>query len=60
MSALAIAAAALAVDDVAMEIERIEGAGWRAQGLTLSLAFDGEIARARLKVARLEFSVHRA
>jgi hypothetical protein len=53
VSALAIAAAALAVDDVAMEIERIEGAGWRAQGLTLSLAFDGEIARARLKVARL-------
>jgi hypothetical protein len=53
LGALAIASAVLAVDDVAMEIGRIEGAGWRAQGLTLSIAFVEGAMRARVKVAEL-------
>jgi hypothetical protein len=53
LGALAVTSVVLAVDDLAMEIERIEGAGWRAQGLMLSIAFDGDALRARLKVARL-------
>lgn len=53
VAALAVTRGALAVDGLQLSIERIDGAGWRAQNLAASVSFNDEGVRAQLRIARL-------
>jgi hypothetical protein len=54
--ALSIVGAVSAVDDVTVEIERVEGAGWSAEGISLRLDLPEGATQARATVGRLKLA----
>jgi hypothetical protein len=58
MACIAIAAAGVvsAVDDFAIEIERVEGAGWIAEGIAIRLELPENAAQAHATVRRLKLA----
>lgn len=53
LCALSVAGVVLAIDDVHVTIEQVDGAGWNAQGLTLSMDLKRAAPGARIDIARL-------
>ncbi|MGH8178416.1 MAG: hypothetical protein ACREV5_19340 [Steroidobacter sp.] len=53
LCALSIGGAALAINDANLSIERLEGPGWSAQGVTLNVELSGIAPRARMTIAQL-------
>lgn len=51
---IVIATVAIAVDDVAFEVERIDGAGWSAQGVVVRLDLPDRVTRASATIARIQ------
>lgn len=51
---IVVATAALAVDDVTFEVERIDGAGWSAQGVVIRLDLPDRATGASATIARIK------
>lgn len=51
---IAITTAAIAVDDIAFEIEQIDGAGWSAQGVVVQLDLPNGTTGASVTIARIK------
>jgi hypothetical protein len=54
--AIAVTGAVSAVDDMTLEVERVAGAGWTAEGVSLRLDLPQGIARAHATVQRLKLA----
>lgn len=55
---IVITTAAIAVDDVAFEVERIDGAGWSAQGVVIRLDLPDGATSASATIARIKLPAH--
>jgi hypothetical protein len=54
VAGLALATTVLAVDELTLDLERVEGAGWAAEGLYARLGLQAEQPSARASIARLK------
>ena len=56
LGGLVLASGVRALDEVTLDLERVEGAGWAAEGLKASLALHSDRPFARASIARLKLA----
>jgi hypothetical protein len=54
IAGLAVATAVRALDEMTLDLERVEGAGWAAEGLQASFGLQSELPSVRASIARLK------